>query len=83
MLLVLAIWFAGLAVAATAVRPDAVVAFGPPGRIIPAIVASDGYLLSTGRFFVAARTGPATVKSLYASGAWFVWPFLAKECGRL
>jgi hypothetical protein len=82
LLLVAAMWFAGMGVAAMAVRPDTVVGFGPPARMISAVVGSDGYLLDAGRFFVAARTGPSTVRSLYAAGAWFVWPAIGKGCGR-
>ena len=82
LLLVAAIWFAGMAVAAMAVQPDSVVGFGPPTTMISAVVASDGYLLDAGRFYVAARTGPSTVRSLYAAGAWFVWPAIGRGCGR-
>jgi hypothetical protein len=81
-LLVAAIWFAGMGVAAIAVQPDSVVGFGPPATMISAVVASDGYLLNAGRFYVAARTGPSTVRSLYAAGAWFVWPAIGRGCGR-
>jgi hypothetical protein len=82
LLAVVAIWFLGMGCAATLVRPDAVIGFGPPARMIPAVVASDGYLLDAGRFTVAARTGQTTVRSLYAAGAWFVWPVIARRCGR-
>lgn len=82
MLAVVAIWFLGMGVAAAIVQPDAVIGFGPPGRMIPAIVESDGALLNATRFTVAARTGHNTVRSLYAAGAWFVWPVIAKGCGR-
>jgi len=82
LLVVAAIWFLGMAAAATLVRPDAVIGFGPPSKMIPAIVSSDGYLLDAGRFTIAARTGRTTVRSLYAAGAWFVWPIIARGCGR-
>jgi hypothetical protein len=82
LLAVVAIWFLGMGIAATLVQPDAVIAFGPSGNTIPAVVSSDGYLLDAGRFTVTARTGHATVKSLYAAGAWFVWPIIARSCGR-
>jgi hypothetical protein len=82
LLLVAAIWFAGMGVAAIAVRPDTVVGFGPPLRMISAVAGSDGYLLNAGQFYVAARTGPTTVRSLYAAGAWFVWPAIGAGCGR-
>ena len=71
-----------MGVAAIAVQPDSVVGFGPPAGMISAIAGSDGYLLDAGQFYVAARTGPSTVRSLYASGAWFVWPAIGKGCGR-
>ena len=80
--LVAAVWFAGMGVAAFAVRPEAVVGFGSPASMIPAVAGSDGYLLDAGRFYIAARTGPSTVRSLYAAGAWFVWPVIGKGCGR-
>src|SRR5262249_44977836 len=75
-------WFAGMGLSATLLRPDSVVGFGPPTSMIASVAASDGYLLDAGRFYVAARTGPATVRGLYAAGAWFVWPMIGKGCGR-
>ena len=75
-------WFAGMGIAAIAVRPDTVVGFGPPVKMISAVAGSDGYLLDAGQFYVAARTGPSTVRSLYAAGAWFVWPAIGRGCGR-
>jgi hypothetical protein len=83
LLAVVAIWFVGMGAAATWVQPDAVVGFGPPAKLIPAVIRSDGYLLDAGRFTISARTGPTTVRSLYAAGAWFVWPMMARGCGRL
>jgi hypothetical protein len=82
LLMVAVIWFAGMGVAAIAVRPDGVVGFGPPASMISAVAGSNGYLLDAGRFYVAARTGPSTVRSLYAAGAWFVWPAIGRGCGR-
>lgn len=82
LLAVVAIWFLGMGGAATIVRPDAVVGFGPPSKMIPAVISSDGSLLDAGRFTVAAMTGRTTVQSLYAAGAWFVWPIIARGCGR-
>ena len=82
LLVVATIWLAGMGVAAVALRPDAVVGFGPPARMINAVAGSDGDLLDAGRFYVTARTGPSTVRSLYAAGAWFVWPVIGKGCGR-
>jgi len=68
LLAVLAIWFAGMGLVATAVRPDTVIAFGSPADMAAA-AGSDGYLLGAGRFYVAA-------------GAWFVWPVIGKGCER-
>ena len=82
LIVVAMIWFAGMGVAATVARPDAVVAFGTPQRMMAAIVGSDGSPLDAGRFYVAARTGPSTVRSLYAAGAWFVWPIIGRGCSR-
>lgn len=82
LLMVMAIWFAGMGLAATIVRPDSVIGFGPPATMIASVAASDGYLLDAGSFYVAARTGPSTVRSLYAAGAWLVWPVIGKGCGR-
>jgi hypothetical protein len=79
---VVATWFIGMGVMATLLQPDAVIGFGPPAKMIPAVASSDGYLLDAGRFTVMARTGQTTVKSLYAAGAWFVWPIIARGCGR-
>jgi hypothetical protein len=81
LLVVALIWFAGMAGAALAIRPNAVVAFGMPTQMIPAIADTDGALLDAGRFHVAARTGPTTVRRLYAEGAWLVWPILSRGCG--
>lgn len=82
LLTIVVLWFAGMAGAAFALRPDSVVVFGPPEHMIPAIIASDGALLDASRFHVAARTGPSTVRDLYAAGAWLVWPIIGKGCGR-
>ena len=82
LLAVLAIWFTGMGLAALALRPDAIVAFGPPPPLAAAIAGSDGALLGAGHFSITARTGPSTVRSLYAAGAWLVWPAIGKGCGR-
>ena len=76
---VLAVWFIGMAVAALVVTPTVVVAFGDPAKLAGA----DGELLASGRGFLAMRTGSTdTVKTLYANGAWLVWPVLTAGCGR-
>jgi hypothetical protein len=81
-LFAVSISFSGMAIAATAVRPDSVVAVGAPARMIETVTRSDGYLRDAGKYYVAARTAPSTVRTLYADGACFVWPALARECGR-
>jgi len=83
LLVVITIWFTGMGMAALEVRPEAVVAFGIPDKMISAVISSEGYPLGAGKFYVAARTGPTTVRSLYDAGAWFVWPVIGKGCGRL
>jgi hypothetical protein len=76
---VLAVWFAGMAAAALVVTPNAVVAFGDPGRL----AGVEGDLLASGRGFLAMRTADAdTVRALYRNGAWLVWPVLNAGCGR-
>jgi hypothetical protein len=75
------IWFLGMGAAALVMRPNSVVAFGQPSQIMGAVVASDGYPLNAGGFYIVARTGETTVRDLYAAGAWFVWPALGKGCG--
>ena len=81
LLAVLAIWFAGMGLVVNIVQPDAVIAFGSPADMAAA-AGADGNLLGAGRFYVAARTGPSTVRNLYAAGAWFVWPVIGKGCER-
>lgn len=78
----LSIWFAGMACLAIAVRPDAVVAFGSPAAMTLAVAGSDGYLVGAGQFYVAAKTGPNTVRNLYSAGAWLVRPVIGKGCER-
>lgn len=79
--LALVLWFGGMTLAAVLVRPDAVVAFGPPSRLVQAAIATDGRPLNAGDGFVTLRTGSAdTVRHLYAEGAWLVWPVLGAGC---
>jgi hypothetical protein len=76
---VLAVWFAGMAAAALVITPTVVVAFGDPARL----VGVEGDLLTAGRGFLAMRTGSDdTVRALYRNGAWLVWPLLTAGCGR-
>lgn len=79
--LALVVWFAGMTVAALVIEPQAVVAFGPPDRLAAATADADGLLLSAGSHFVALHTGRSgTVRRLYGSGAWLVWPVLDAGC---
>ena len=79
--LALALWFGGMTLAAVVIRPDAVVAFGSPSRLLRAAVETDGQPLNAGGGFVTMRTGSAdTVRHLYAEGAWLVWPVLGAGC---
>jgi hypothetical protein len=79
--LTLLAWFGGMAVMALIFKPQNVVAFGAPAPLAQAAAALDGELLSAGRYFVSMRTERAdTVRQLYASGAWLVWPVLNGGC---
>lgn len=79
----LSAWFVGVTLVAFVVQPNEVVAFGQPVRLIQAAIDTDGALLSSGRTFVALRTGrPDTVRRLYSAGAWLVWPVLGAGCRR-
>ncbi len=81
LLLALTLWFAGMAVAATAFDPSAVIVFAPSKRAIAAIAGADGALLSSGTGFATGRSDRAGfVRRLYARGAWFVWPSLTRGC---
>jgi hypothetical protein len=79
--LALTIWFVGMALAATIVTPNAVVAFGDPSRLARAAVAVDAELLNAGPVFVTLRPdNGSTVRELYANGAWVVWPVISAGC---
>ena len=78
----LALWFGGMAALAFIVEPRAVVAFGSDGALYRAWGAADAPILAKGRgFIVVASAGPGTVRRLYAGGALFVWPIVARSCG--
>jgi hypothetical protein len=79
--LALTIWFTGMALAATAITPNAVVAFGQPSLLVEAASIADAELLSAGPAFVMLRPeNSSTVRKLYANGAWLVWPVLSAGC---
>jgi hypothetical protein len=79
--LVLTIWFTGMALTATVVTPNAVVAFGSPARLAVAADSVDAELLNAGPAFVTLRPESRdTVRKLYVNGAWLVWPILSAGC---
>lgn len=81
--LALVVWFGGMAGLALVVEPDTVVVFGRAPNLMRATVAADASLVAAGRGFVTLRRqSPGWVRRLYASGAWFVWPVVARGCGR-
>ena len=80
-LLVLALWFGGMAVAAALFDPAAVIVFAPEARAVAMVAAADGALLSSGTGCATGRSNRAGfVRRLYAHGAWFVWPSLTRGC---
>ncbi len=77
----LVVWFVGMTALALVIKPETVVAFGQPAAMALAAADADGQLLTSGRGFVALRTGhPDTVRRLYAGGAFLVWPVLGAGC---
>ena len=77
----LVIWFAGMTLAALVVQPTTVVAFGDPARLAGVAAADDAPLLDAGPGFLSIRpSNGATVRNLYAGGAWLVWPVLSAGC---
>ena len=82
LLLTLLLWFGGVAALATVAEPQAVVAFGPSGALYAALDAADGRILAKGAgSLTVAGTRPGYVRRLYAGGALFVWPIIARGCG--
>lgn len=82
-LLVLALWFGGMAAAAALFEPAAVIVFAPEARAVAMVAAADGALLSSGTGFATGRSDrTGFVRRLYARGAWFVWPSLTRGCSR-
>jgi hypothetical protein len=77
----LAIWFTGMAIAAYAFDPSAVIVVAPAPTAATAIANSDGKLLTIGTGFATGtpyRSG--FVRRLYRQGARFVWPSLRQGC---
>ena len=77
-IIALGVWFGGMAAAAVLVEPSTVVVFGPVDKLSQAIDRGGASILSFGRGYVVAK---GSAQSLYANGAWFVWPSLARPCG--
>jgi hypothetical protein len=80
--LCLFIWFAGMAVIAYLFDPAAVIVFAPSNSAPASIIAmADGKLLRSGYGFATGTSDRSGfVRRLYADGAWFVWPSLARGC---
>jgi hypothetical protein len=77
----LSIWFCGMALLALVVDPLAVVAFGPRQTLVAAVDHADASLISIGHWFTVARSERSGIaRKLYAGGAWFVWPAIARPC---
>lgn len=77
----LVLWFVGMTLAALVVQPTAVVAFGDPRRLAQVAITDQADLLNAGPMFLAVRPdNRATVRHLYAGGAWLVWPVLSAGC---
>ena len=81
--LVLGLWFSGMALAALAVDPQAVIVFGSRDVVLAAVAAEDGLFLSLGAGFVTARVPrTGTVRRRYGRGVFLVWPALRAGCWR-
>jgi hypothetical protein len=83
-LLVVAIWFAALAVAELVAEPTrTVLVFGPKDTTFKAVAASSALLVDSGKTYVVAHgQHGGFVSRLYASGAWLVLPALSGGCRR-
>lgn len=81
--LALGVWFGGLLVVAAAFEPTtAVMVLAPGGRaVIASAQKGDVDLLeASGSLFTVAGRNAGFVRSLYASGAWFVLPVTGGGC---
>ena len=81
LIVVLAIWFIGMAAAAYAFDPAGVIVFAPGNTAVLSIAAADGKLVNSGLgFAIGTSDRSGFVRRLYAQGAWFVWPSLTRGC---
>jgi hypothetical protein len=81
LVLVLFVWFGGMAVVAYMFDPAIVVVFAPRDRAVSTIAAADGEPLRSGFGFATGTSDRSgVVRRLYANGAWFVWPSLTRGC---
>lgn len=80
--IVLAIWFVGIAFMTLLVEPTAsVIVVGPRAMAFDAAAASDAALLEIHPGFSRMRsTQRGFVRRLYAAGAWLVWPAIDGGC---
>ncbi len=71
-----------MAALALVVEPKALIVFGPDAAVAKAVMSADADVAALGRNFAIARSARGGLaRRLYAGGAWFVWPVLARECG--
>ena len=80
--LVMAVWFAGLAATAVMVEPTrSVVVFGPHQTTLRAVTSGSTRLVDAGTGFVIANgRDRGFVRRLYAAGAWLVLPAVSGGC---
>ena len=78
----LALWFGSMAALAFVIEPKSVVAFGGDAALYHALGAADAAMLAKGRgYMIVASDRPGIAGRLYAGGASFVWPIVARSCG--
>jgi hypothetical protein len=81
LVVVLVVWFAGMAAVAYVFDPAAVIVFAPQRTAVTAIATADGNLINSGFGFATGTSDRSGfVRRLYAQGAWFVWPSLTRGC---
>lgn len=80
--LTLFLWFGGMAALALVLEPNGVVAFGRAPNLVRAAVSADALMVRAGPgYVILSRQRSGLVRELYAGGAWFVWPIVARGCG--
>ena len=81
-LLVVSIWFAGLAAATAVAEPTRMVAvFGPAETTLRALTQGDSRLVDGGNGYIIVQGQHAGfVRHLYAGGAWLVLPVTVGGC---